>query len=100
MKPSTTKPFRLALATLACAGIALVAFAQNDASAPPPGDSTPAPTSPAPAGPGDSGAAPPETGAGGAAQQAGQSPPPADDDEFVPSEEIPADEEVTFPVNI
>jgi hypothetical protein len=101
MKPSMTMSFRLALASLACAGMALVAFAQNDATAPPGGDSAPAPAGPAPGGPRDSGAAGPGTGVGSAAQPSGQSPPPpADEDEFVPSEEIPADEEVTFPVNI
>jgi hypothetical protein len=49
---------------------------------------------------------PPAEGANPPATDAADSPPPqaagddADDTIFVPTEEIPADEEITFPVNI
>jgi hypothetical protein len=35
-----------------------------------------------------------------AGEQAPRTPADNEDDEFIPTEEIPADEEVTFPVNI
>ena len=65
---------------------------------------------------GDAAASPPASPPAGSSPPAEQATPPAtgpagsgddsdrratgDDDEFIPSEEIPADEEVTFPVNI
>jgi len=96
----TMKTLRLVLAGLGFAVVAFIALAQEQSGTPPQGAAAPgqSPAEAAPAPADESGDVKPGQDA---APQAGQSPAPgSEDDEFIPSEEIPADEEVTFPVNI
>ncbi len=83
----TTTRFRLWLIVAACVAAANVAVAQEapPAATPPAAETVPP-------------AAPPA--AGGQAQAPAQPRGPVDNGEFIPSQELSADEAVTFPVDI